>query len=369
VASAGKHIERLVRRAFLSALRLRTRRRGDPRALSSLVSPGILLIRPDRIGDAIISVPVIRLLRERFPDARIDMLLGEKNRSAAPLLPGLDSTFVIPAAPLKLPGTLRRLRRRYDVAINLLAKDSASAGAITALAGARYSIGFEGAAGGLYDVTIPSPPGDMHIVRATSLLLAPLGISPIGEEPARHAERLSIAIPEELRTGTRGRIEALPGSGASPIVALNISGSGPEKFLGIDRYVQIARLLGEAGLMPVFAAAPGDAALLETIARKSGCSALPTTRSLAEFAAMLSHADLIVTPDTSIVHVAAALGRPTVMMVPSPATGTAWRPWGVPHALAVGDGVVASIRPADLATSIISLASATVGIAPTSSAS
>lgn len=370
MGSTGKHIERLVRRTFLSVLRLIPGRGGNAQDLSSLVSPRILLIRPDRIGDAIISVPVIQMLRERFPGAVIDMLLGEKNRSAAALLPGLDATLVIPAAPLKIPGMLRQIRaRHYDIVINLLAKDSASGAVLTSLAGGRFRIGFQGSHANIYDIAVPAPARPMHMVRTTSLLLQPLGINPIGDMPSRPAERLTVVIPLETRERMKGTIKALLHELPSPIVALNISGSGTEKFFGVESYVEVARLLRAAGITSVFGAAPGDAAFLEAIATGSGCPALPITRSLAEFAALLEHADLIVTPDTSIVHIAAALGKPTVVMVTSSENGLAWRPWGVPHAVVTGNGTVTSIGPDQLAVSIISLVSATVGIFPTSSAS
>ena len=44
----------------------------------------------DKIGDAIISTAFFKALRGRFPDAQIDIVLGRKNGTAAPLLPHLD---------------------------------------------------------------------------------------------------------------------------------------------------------------------------------------------------------------------------------------------------------------------------------------
>ena len=75
MASMQKHIERWTRRAFIGSLGLLRGRRSDGREIGRLDAPRILLIRHDRIGDAIVSTPVMRLLRERFPDARIDILL------------------------------------------------------------------------------------------------------------------------------------------------------------------------------------------------------------------------------------------------------------------------------------------------------
>ncbi len=345
-------------------------RRGDLQHLNSLSAPRILLIRPDRLGDAIISTPVIRLLRERFPNASLSMLLGRKNASAAAILPDLDDAIVLPDSLGRIIGTIRRLRRnRYDLAINLLAKDSASGSLLTALAGASFTIGFAGASASIYTAIIEKPAGHSHIVRETSLLLGPLAVEPIGEHPGRDAERLRIVLPEPLKARARALLEKSLGDMPRPIVVLNISGSGPEKFLGIERYIEVGQRIIRAGLTPVFAASPADRHALGEIAGRCGALMLPITQSFAEFAALLECADMIVTPDTSIVHIAAALGKPTVALVPAATTGTGWGPWGVPCALLSGHGSVADIAADAVAHSIISLASNIAGLAPLSSAS
>ena len=367
MSSIGKHIERLVRRGLLLALRALPEQRGDLRRLNGLSSPRILLVRPDRIGDTIISTAAIMLLRERFPEGRIDMLLGEKNRSAGPLLPELDEIHVIPTSPGGIIGTIRRVRRRrYDLAINLLAKDSASGAFLTGLAGAGVSIGFAGKSAGIYTLAVEKPAGPMHIVPETSLLLAPLGIEPIGAQPRKSAERLHITIPEDAARTAAEIAGPMLAEARGPVVVVNISGSSPEKFLGVEKYIEAARKLLEHGMTPVVAGAPADREQIAAIAGGAGALMFPVTRSLAEFAALLGHAGLIATPDTSVVHIAAALGKPTVAMVPAGNTGAAWGPWGVPSIVLAGSGPITGIASGDLVESIISLASATVGLPPTS---
>src|SRR6266566_9771667 len=80
--SALKTFERALRRGFLAA----THRpfTGDfvtvPRdALALGSAPRILLLRQDRIGDVLVSVPVIRALRRQYPQAQIHMLFSRKN--------------------------------------------------------------------------------------------------------------------------------------------------------------------------------------------------------------------------------------------------------------------------------------------------
>jgi ADP-heptose:LPS heptosyltransferase len=81
---------------------------------------------------------------------------------------------------------------------------------------------------------------------------------------------------------------------------------------------------------------------------------------------MLALADMIVTPDTSVVHLAAALRKPTVMLIASSSDFIPWRPWGTPHIVVRHNDTIASIPMEDVATAIFQLASETIGPAHSS---
>ena len=77
---------------------------------------------------------------------------------------------------------------------------------------------------------------------------------------------------------------------------------------------------------------------------------------LEDFAAVLSFADLVVSPDTSIVHIAAALGKPVVTLTGQGDLATEWTPWGVPHRVVIGPGLVPDITFAEARDAVRSLA-------------
>jgi heptosyltransferase-3 len=322
--------------------------------------PRILLIRHDRIGDAIVSTPIVSLIRERFPKATIGLLLGRKNRAAASLVGGVDMVHSLDGRPSGYLSIASELRRcRYDLVINLLAKDSASGALLTVLSGAGYRIGFQGEATTIYDRAIAQPDEPMHIVSRTSLLLAPLGIMPIGPEPRRSAERLVISLPLDAQiTGLRFW-ESITRIRNSPRVVVNISASSPSKLWPDERTTALLDLLRSEGATVAAASAPADRDRLDTIVTHGGHAALPVTSSLAEFAALLAPADLVITPDTSIVHIAAALRRPVVMITAGSAADS-WGPWGVPSRIVRGDGdSIASVDVASVAEAYSSLRLAT----------
>lgn len=324
---------------------LLSRRAGRPggASISTLPSPpSILLVRPDRIGDAIITTASIQLVRQRFPNATIGLLLGAKNAAVAELIPDINRTHVVPVSAVGTWKVMRAIRRtRYDLAINLVANDSASAAALTALSGAAWKIGFAGKSSTLYDAAIPRAAGPIHIVRETSLLLAPLGISPIGPQPLHNGQRLRVRLNQEAED--------------SGTVVLNISGSEPAKYWGTKNFTALCELLRQRGAAVAVACKPGDEAFAEQIVAGSGAQLIAPTRSFAQFAERLSGAAVIATPDTSIVHLSAALGKPTVVIAAHARSIEAWQPWGVPFRVVDGDGELTMIQAERVLAAILEL--------------
>jgi len=298
-------------------------------AYDVLTAPrSILLVRTDRIGDAVITTPLIRLLRRTFPTARIDIVLGAKNASVAPLLPDLDGRYVVRTPLGRVSSTLHQLRSaRYDIAINLLLKPSASAGIVTRAVRARLTIGFGSHGTQGWDIQIGAEEPTTHVVCATSRVLSLFGIPPIGTEPTSEVERLSLAIPQSALTRGSNLLH-----GFAPSAVLNVSASNPGRRMGAQWCADLCRQAIERGIRPFVAGAPGDEIRIRAIAEASGAEPVSPSDSLANFAGLLHAADVVVTPDSSIVHIAGAVRRPTVALFHAVETMQAWGPWGVPSA-------------------------------------
>jgi len=346
-------IEKGVRRLILGAIETSPmwpldRQLGDQ--LGS--SPCILLIRVDRIGDAILSTPLLRILRDRFPDGSIDILLGEKNQVVAPLLQDVDRCPVLRKS--HIVQTIHDLRqRRYDVVLNLHLNRSASASLVARLAGGRIVL--QNSSSDPFEATgRETGVGALHMVSMTSKLLAPLGILPIDDSAARqHLLRLEIPAASVERAHAI-RKQVLGGSGPERAVFLNLSASNESRRWPAERWGQLALGLAEIGFHPVLCGTPGDSAAFATateVAEGSGTT-LPATPNYAEFAANLELADLVVTTDGSTVHLAAALGKPTIALYGEANTATAWGPWGVPNRTISSPGGLPTLEPAEVLSAI-----------------
>ena len=333
-----KRIELCFRHLLIRIVNRVARRPKRERPLDLSPTASILLIRHDRLGDAIISTAAMQMLRDRYPAARIDILLGHRNAAVSALLPAVDRVHVVRrgiAGLLAIIGALRR--ERYDVVINLLANSSASGALLTIAVRARCRIGFAGELAGIYDFAVPVAAGQMHIVVETTLLLSPLGIAAAGDPPVRPVELLKLRIDPDTVAPPERLDDQRPAR-----VVFSISAPGPSRSWPDQKVVALLSELVDRNISWTIAGTPDHAERVAAIARASGASVMPATPSYAEFLRMLASFDIVITPQTSTVHASSALRRPTILLNTDSDSDCQWTPWGVPHrTIAHGDTVAA----------------------------
>lgn len=293
----------------------------------------ILLLRQGGIGDALVCVPVVRVLRRHYPGARLDLVLGRRNvAAAAPYRRYVDAVLTWDQRPLAALRLLAALRRaRYHAAVDLIDTPSTTSRLLLRGAGAPVRLGLAHAAPAAYTHTVPALdfPG-MHIVERVAQLLTAFGIDPA-------AEPLELEYPVSAAEAAEAEA-ALGGRRGRPRVGVNLAGSSPAKYWGranVAAFVRGLRAAHPAAEVLLFG--PADyAAEAEAIAAEVGEPALvraaPVARSFHAFACRLHACDVIVTPDTSVSHLAAAWRRPSVVLfIQTGHQATLWRPWRSPH--------------------------------------
>jgi heptosyltransferase-2 len=289
-----------------------------------MTAPARILVRATNwIGDAVMSLPALRAIRTRFPDAHIavlarpwvaDLYFGET---------AVDRVIPYPHRPGARElaakwSTVRALRReRFDLAI--LFQNAFEAAAVARLAGISRIVGYNrDGRGFLLSQAIPVPKAGetpTHELYYYLELLRRAGI--ISELPRVPAIRLEGAS----AAATRGR-EALaalqipePFIGVSPGAAYGSAKQWlPERFaesaaqLAAQRHASVC-LFGSAT----------EAALCDAVAQMIGAAYpnlsvrnLAGQTSLRTFIDLAGAAMLFLTNDSGAMHIASALGTPTV---------------------------------------------------------
>lgn len=301
----------------------------------------VLLFRTDRIGDQIVSIPVYRTLARLLPQARIEVLCSPANRAVLRGNPYVRDTLVYDKRkPSAIPGLVREIRRRrYDLAIELLLKPSTTSQALMALSGSLYRCGY--ALSGerhLYTHAVSSDSwGREHIMHQMFRLLGVMGI------PWEERDMLpELPLPQDVLSVADTYFAGLENV-AGPTFGVNLSAGSPERTLPYETVFGVVMgLMGRYGTHRILLSAiGGDREVGERLVRETGerTILLPPTSDILQTAAYLRQCDLIVTPDTAMVHVAEGLGEPVVAIYTAdPINLVHWRPWGIPYRMVVAEG-------------------------------
>ncbi len=300
-------------------------------------SPRILLIRLERIGDVLISVPVLRALRARYPLGRIDLLVSRTNYAVHDAVaPFVTQVWCYQKSLRSALDLIRAIRRtRYDVVVDLVDHASANAQLVIRWSGAPAAVGLLHGRSGIY--THAAPVLDRrtaHPVERLAQLLLPFGIDPA-------IESLDLAYP--LEQADIARAQETLGPKTRPLrLGVNLSGRLVERYWGRGNYIGLVRhvMNGDRRFAVSVCGAPRDVAEVEAVAQATGATAVPPRSALREFAAILHEFDLLLTPDTAAVHLAAAFKLPTIALY-QPEPGLAlWLPYKSPHrAVFAADGI------------------------------
>ncbi len=288
-------------------------------------SRGPLLLRlPNWLGDLVQALPVIRAAASA-PGARPLLLVGPAPFESL-LLPRLPGARYFPwtrASRYALLAPLRRAR----AGTALLLTESFSSALLVALAGAPERIGF--AAEGrspLLTVRVARPRPSRSTPRAAEYrrLAWAAGLDVREEEPS-----LEALDPE--RTAAARVLERLGLAGASYAVIAPGASYGPAKRWAPERFADAARHVREAwGLGSVLVGAGTDREAAEAVAMNAPGAASAVGRTdLPALTGLLAGAAVVLSNDSGVMHLAAALHRPTVAIFgsTSPVWTSAWAPW------------------------------------------
>ncbi|MCX7591088.1 MAG: glycosyltransferase family 9 protein [Kiritimatiellae bacterium] len=293
------------------------RQTSDPTP-ANLPSPvrRVLVIRPGGMGDMVLLVPVLRKLREAFPEACIDVACERRNVAVLALASLGVNALVYDARPLSF---LRHLLagEAYDVAIDTEQFHHFSA-VFVFLSRAPFRVGFKinPRRNPLYTHLVsyaPDGPEGLQFMR----LLQPLRIfdgSQAGYQLEGAIPPPHVPLPSPVRAEMEQILRGLP------FVAIHAGGRSFHKRWEDVRFVVLAgQLTTSMGQGIVLVGDEQDRGRSESIAaalRMAGDPVVSLAGRLAlpEVATVLHSARLFVGPDSGLAHLAVALGTPTVVL-------------------------------------------------------
>lgn len=290
----------------------------------------ILIVRTDRIGDVLLSTPVISALRVRFPNAYIAMMIDPRAKDVIDGNPYLDE-IIIYDKYVKHKGFISSFKfssylksKNFDLALILHPTDRVNL--IAFFAGIKKRVGYNRKFGFLLTDKLSHTKqlGEKHESEYCFDLLEYIGIfvqekklyMPIREDSEKWVDELFVS--ENI-----GSMDKLLG--------IHPAASCPSKIWPVERFAQVAeRLSCLYGFKILVLSGPKDIKLADELIRgmKGNAVNLAGKISISQVASVLKRCRLFISNDSGPVHIATAVGTPVISIFGRNQKGLSPRRWG-----------------------------------------
>jgi ADP-heptose:LPS heptosyltransferase len=328
-----KRVERAFRHAIVyPSLRAIFRNRAVDLPIDLGSIRRLLLLRTDRLGDMVVTSSIIRRIRDRAPGVDMGMVVSHKNVAAAELVDGIDRLHVIGRSTSETLRALRDARRHgYDVVLNLVFNRTTLGGVLAnviAPHGVKVGQGAE-----KYRFYFNAMVTLERATKHMSEILESFGVQTFG--PEFGGTELPYAL-HDNRAAAR-RIEDRLSSLAGRPVLVNLSAGEPHRAPHPAQMIELIRAILVRLPDPILvSSAPGEEGIRKMVVE---CVADPRVApfpakgraSFAEMVALVRRCRMLVTPDTSLIHVADATSTPLLGFF---STAYSLAEWGPRHTLA-----------------------------------
>jgi len=282
----------------------------------------ILVIKPRAIGDVLLSTIVTPNLRAAFPNAQIDFFTEIAAADVIADNPYISDAVVFHPKKDSFLKLLRRLhRKKYDLVFDLFCNPRTAQ--MTAATGAALRVGypFRGRAWA-YNIHVPTRADRVHNTQFNLDALRHLKIPITSEE-------VVFPVPDDVRTHMK-QVAEQSRTCEGPLIALNPSGTWQTKRWLLSHFAALGdRLCSERKANVLLLWGPGERRDVEQIASlMEHTPQIAPATTIAELGALLASCDYVISNDSGPMHIAAAVGTPTLGIFgpTNPALQGPWNP-------------------------------------------
>jgi heptosyltransferase-2 len=293
----------------------------------------ILIVRTDRMGDVLLSTPVIKALRMAYPRSYIAMMVGPNARDIVEGNPYLDEVIIFDkdvkhkGIALTIRFARRLAKKEFDLALILHPTNRVHL--VTLLAGIPYRLGYNRKMGNLLTERIihTKQDGERHEADYNLDLLRFLGIR-TGDP------KLYMSLKKEAQIWARDILEKAGVGSTDKLLAIHPAASCPSKIWPAERFARVADALAQRfGFKVLVLSGIRDIKIAESVINSMSSQAIDLAgrTTVAQLAAVLARCRLFISNDSGPVHIAAALGIPVISIFGRKQKGLSpqrWAPLG-----------------------------------------
>ncbi|SEL29106.1 glycosyltransferase family 9 protein [Parapedobacter koreensis] len=303
----------------------------------------LLVVRPDNIGDVLMSSPAIRAIKRNF-GSKITLLTSEAGAAGATLLPEVDETLVAnfpwvkhtssisPAYLDKLALQLKKAAFDGCIIFTVYSQNPLPTAMLAWAAGIPRRLAY--CRENPYQLLTQWVPDDEPYSRVRHQVVRDLDlVERIGAYS--NDDRITIAVPTGADSLVMAKLAHIGVDVRRPFVIFHAGVSEPKRAFPTERWAVLAQrfLATHPTQQILFTGSAGERTLTDHLHQACGAGTFSVggLLDIVEFAAAIRQAALVVSVNTATIHLAAALGRPLVVLYAC--TNPQHTPWRCLHTL------------------------------------
>jgi ADP-heptose:LPS heptosyltransferase len=269
------------------------------------------------MGDALDSLPLLNAVRRLFPHAYLTVACDPGGTSIMEACNAVNEIIVLKLSRSPWWTALRNASRlqNHDWALAVKSDFNRQLALMTRFSNAKIRVGFERRIrlpSAYFTDTVPLPEDEEHQTATLMRLLKPLGMV----KSTGLSTDLSLRVPHRARAFAKEVMNHPPFHDSKHYMLINITRTPGLKFREEDFIALISRLLNSTQFAVGLVATPPEQPFAFEMAAVMGSdriAAVETPEAL-DLAAMLEQASFLVTPESPIAHLAAAVGTPALVL-------------------------------------------------------
>ena len=277
----------------------------------------ILVIRQDdRIGNLILTTPLLSALRRHFPQAQVWYLASKTFHKLFSNSSLVDRILVAKKRqyifhPLSLVLFIRRIRRqKFDLTIDASDENNFSLNNsfLVYLSGARYRVGYQKPKSHLFlNLEVPVTQANKHASEMHLDLLRYL----VGDF---QSDNIKIEIDPDRRAEANEYLKANGVENTDSLVGMHVGGRGSKRW-PTKNFQEMADWITESfGAKVIFFWGPEERGVIQRIGVKDKNHIVADLFDLPTLSALIARCNFFISPDTGAMHLSVAVGTPTLAL-------------------------------------------------------
>ena len=268
----------------------------------------IAIVQLGRIGDLILATAAINLIKNKHPNAEIDFIVSKSNAKIIENNPNISRIVVFDKNPIKLIPFIFKLKiKLYDYYVDIKDHYSTESKIIAGLSNAIIKVGFNGKKK-VFDIPIRSDKENinLHFLERIDNIFSFLEVEPLGK-----SNRPNLFISNASREYIKNYLSE---NKIEKYILINISASNNDKMWLEKKWIEFIDFVKmQTNSTIIIISDTKHFKSAENIAIRTNILHFPPT-TLLNISALIRTSDLLISPDTSLIHIASTFDIPVISL-------------------------------------------------------